>query len=434
MDAPVVHFQKRKALAAMEQGRFLDDVQPYERARLSLRLLSALAVAWTALVALYFAGWYVRARHPGSTLATPTAAATADVVFEMCSKGLLLAVLQDVHDTIFDEKRWAERKLRELWCMMSAVWKSSSDIIAVSVRRRSGAATVLVSPTLAQLERALGSHAAAGQGRRRRGDGGRGDGDGDGDDPRDAAAVVFELDPADLAVVPAATSSLPCAPEEEGRVRPRRVQHVQLGVHADEARISPGDPAPARREVLVVLAELLVRAWRRSRRDDDDDGDVVLVHDAARTDPAAGGRVRRVRCEAKVTRLDAGDVLLVVVRDVSDRYRRFRAEKVAAVERTARTRDAAANRFTRHEVKNGLLNAIGLCDQLREREAEAEAADASETVPGELDVHQELDLMLHEVLGTCMGPVGRLQLPHTPFPLFFGVQISSILPVTTVFS
>ena len=49
-----------------------------------------------------------------------------ELAFELCSKGLLLAVLVDVHDTVFDEKLWVEGKLRELWCMMLAVWERRS--------------------------------------------------------------------------------------------------------------------------------------------------------------------------------------------------------------------------------------------------------------------------------------------------------------------
>ena len=44
------------------------------------------------------------------------------------------------------------------------------------------------------------------------------------------------------------------------------------------------------------------------------------------------------------------------------RFRRFEAEKLALSEMTARKRDSEANRFTRHEVKNGLLASLGLCD------------------------------------------------------------------------
>ena len=57
---------------------------------------------------------------------------------------------------------------------------------------------------------------------------------------------------------------------------------------------------------------------------------------------------------------------MIVVRDISERFRRFEAEKKVISETTARLKDAAANRFTRHEVKNGLLAAIGLCDSLNE--------------------------------------------------------------------
>jgi phage terminase small subunit len=56
----------------------------------------------------------------------------------------------------------------------------------------------------------------------------------------------------------------------------------------------------------------------------------------------------------------------VVVRDVTERYRRFEAERRSA-ESLARQQDAQAiNRFTRHEVKNGLLAGIELCDSLHE--------------------------------------------------------------------
>ena len=70
-----------------------------------------------------------------------------------------------------------------------------------------------------------------------------------------------------------------------------------------------------------------------------------------------------VQCEAKVTRIE-DTALFLVIRDVSERFRRFEAEKIALSEMTAREKDSEANRFTRHEVKNGLLAALGLCDSL----------------------------------------------------------------------
>jgi hypothetical protein len=105
---------------------------------------------------------------------------------------------------------------------------------------------------------------------------------------------------------------------------------------------------------------------------------------------------KRVQVEAKVTKLGPRR-LVIVVRDVTERMARHEAEKRFIAESTARskvitqsssnshvfsrfffvathsllilfhaTKDAAANRFTRHEVKNGLLAAIGLSDGLSE--------------------------------------------------------------------
>ncbi|CAB9496841.1 expressed unknown protein [Seminavis robusta] len=73
--------------------------------------------------------------------------------------------------------------------------------------------------------------------------------------------------------------------------------------------------------------------------------------------------VESIPCEALVTRLD-DSALFVVVRDITERHRRFEAEKLAFSEMTARMRDSEANRFTRHEVKNGLLASLGLCEGL----------------------------------------------------------------------
>jgi hypothetical protein len=68
-------------------------------------------------------------------------------------------------------------------------------------------------------------------------------------------------------------------------------------------------------------------------------------------------------CELKVS-ASMDNARIVVVRDVTERYRRFEAER-RNMESLARQQDAQAiNRFTRHEVKNGLLVGIELCDSL----------------------------------------------------------------------
>ena len=105
--------------------------------------------------------------------------------------------------------------------------------------------------------------------------------------------------------------------------------------------------------------------------------------------------------------------LIAVIRDVTERHRRFEAEKRAHSETVQRQRDAqAVNRFTRHEVKNGLLAGIELCDSMR---SSFEAIEKSLKIQKHKDVvamehaeksrkiMQELDNMLHEVLDTVLA-------------------------------
>lgn len=122
------------------------------------------------------------------------------------------------------------------------------------------------------------------------------------------------------------------------------------------------------------------------------------------------------RCEIKVSR-HAQHALIAVIRDVTERYRRFEAEQRAHTETVQRQRDAqAVNRFTRHEVKNGLLAGIELCDSLRntfegmeqnllERKRgrmEVEAAALADTERSR-SIIGEMDKMLHEVLDTVLA-------------------------------
>lgn len=108
-------------------------------------------------------------------------------------------------------------------------------------------------------------------------------------------------------------------------------------------------------EEMQALAALVARSWQCESRDS------LLSHDIVfQTDKAD---LEIIKCEAKVTRLEES-ALFVVLCDISERFRWFEAEKLAATEMTARRKDQEVNRFTRHEVKNGLLASLGLCNSL----------------------------------------------------------------------
>ena len=67
------------------------------------------------------------------------------------------------------------------------------------------------------------------------------------------------------------------------------------------------------------------------------------------------GKMNGIPVEINISKM--GDKLLSVVRNITDRIKRFEAEKKLAIQTVARKKDAEANSFIRHEVKNGLFSA-----------------------------------------------------------------------------
>ena len=102
-------------------------------------------------------------------------------------------------------------------------------------------------------------------------------------------------------------------------------------------------------KTLTSVRKLVLKSWGEQFTE------ALMIHDVELLDGTT------MHCEGKLTKLES-NALIVVTRDISERYRRFEAEKRAVSEQTARRKDAEANRFTRHEVKNGLLASIALCD------------------------------------------------------------------------
>jgi hypothetical protein len=115
------------------------------------------------------------------------------------------------------------------------------------------------------------------------------------------------------------------------------------------------EESPIVQEDMTSICELLVEAWKSKKYKD------VLTKSLTQK---KGHDIVSICCEATVTRVE-DNALMIVIRDISERQKRFEAEKQVVSESTARQKDAAANRFTRHEIKNGILSAIGLCDSLR---------------------------------------------------------------------
>ena len=439
----VIYFRlayKRRAFQGMDKGTTVDDIETYARGRLSLGLLWTCTVMWSVLVLAYFVYSLVpllyadaanedRWFHPTGSL-TMISEAALDVLLKV----VYMKIIVNVHDTVFDDAARAERRLKELREMMSVVWDSSSDVIVVSVRGAKGVVTTMVSPTYVSIF-------PKNKGEEKE-DGNDGTGDDAGDDTDEKRnGLVFEFNPKDYS--------------DDGRgladAMPSSLQVHDLEFFGLSSVKSKAADEVVRTEGMSSLVELVFRAWDVSA--DKITGGSTTSSPSLPTDTASASAPEDViisprlnsadpagRWEAKITRL-RDSALVMVLRDTSERSRRFEAEKKYVSESTARMKDAEANRFTRHEVKNGLLSAIGLCDsfgdtledimKLQEgieaaKAAAAKAADESHLVidapndvriidPSTTVCLHELDRTLNEVLHMVLADAMAREIVHDVF-------------------
>lgn len=116
------------------RGSSFASMEHYERVRFAFTLIFACTIIWSILVVLYFFNmimyhlvseehWY--RQKPVTML--------ADTFFDVLAKGLYMKLIVDVHESVFDRHKRAQRQLSELRCLMGVLWERSSDVICMSV-------------------------------------------------------------------------------------------------------------------------------------------------------------------------------------------------------------------------------------------------------------------------------------------------------------
>jgi len=414
---------RTKAFSQLTKGNSVDDIEMYQWAALSLKLLNMCAVMWTLLVALYmfysFGPYFITQFPPGSLTML------FECAFDVLSKALFMLIIVDVHDNTFDPGSRAQRRLEELKQMMGVVWYNSSDVIGISVRNTAGDVTTSLSPTFLNIYSksfSLNADSVAN---------------------KPAIALSVELGADVFKESEKGSSRISAYINTAGRT-PKIVYGVERDnpSGADEKRyFKTGDGVKIDEKEMSSVADLLIRAWKAG------DGDSLLVHDLVHN-------TSKIRCEANVTRMEK-NALVIVVRDISERFKRFEAEKKVISETTAREKDAEANRFTRHEVKNGLLAAIGLCDSLRESfspqiitpkllpqlssedlNVRTSSTNTKSLVNMPPDIDQcmfELDKTLREILDTILAEAMARDVIHEVYmPKLERVDLIEVLGGTTV--
>mmetsp|Transcript_2506 Transcript_2506/g.5314 ORF Transcript_2506/g.5314 Transcript_2506/m.5314 type:complete len:1174 (+) Transcript_2506:62-3583(+) len=347
---PRLRNRHREIPDTLRDGATVEEAERFNSSKIALRLRYATTIIWSTIVTLFFVSSILGPKFSseGSFLRSPAANMVCECFLDVVSKVLFLAVIGEVHHAIFDPFARTERRLDELRQLMAAVWDSSSDVIAISVRTGlNNSVSTMLSPAFFGL----------------------GSGDGplrnlSNEQVKDLfrrKSVLYQLS-GELFQAKCENSTKDV--ENSGpKVKPEMISNIE------ETGFSTIEPQPgglafdgfgvnSESGALRAVSDIVVKAWACEARE------LVFPHDL-RWANTGHDRDHLIPSEAKVSRLD-DNALIVIVRDISERVKVFEAEKQILFETTSRQKDAEANRFTRHEVKNGLLSAIGLYESLCE--------------------------------------------------------------------
>jgi hypothetical protein len=148
---------KRRVFLQMSPGTNLEEMELYDRRKLSYRLCLTCSIFWSLLVALYFVGafghFFVDEHNKATSwLAHPSLPLVCDATMDVIAKAFYMDIITEVHQVLFDESTKSLRRLDELRRMVSVVWQCSSDIIALSVKGSDGSVTTMLSPTFNKIE------------------------------------------------------------------------------------------------------------------------------------------------------------------------------------------------------------------------------------------------------------------------------------------
>ncbi len=400
-------YKRYKSFQFMTMGSSIGEQEMYHWSRLSLGLLATCTALWTFLVFTYFVysfGPVILTQH--KFLAARGFVMVCECSIDVLFKSIYMLLIVDIHNGIFDPNHRAQRRLEELREMMNVVWENSSDVIGLSLQKPTGDVMTILSPTFLKLvsggddnihhihehenEQSSSSSVKTKQSQ------------------KGSKGAAFYLDAKYFKYKDSFGKNANDNNNKSiSKIAPSLVYEVDFGRHFNSQDLRKECNTPPiiednneyLKEVLQPISELVVKAWHANKETN------MVLHDLVRKKD--DDQNETIRCEANINRIDE-NAIVVVVRNVSERYHRFEAEKKVVQETTARIKDEAANRFTRHEVKNGLLAAIGLSDSLKESvfkegkdvQVDVNNNNCSQRIILELDktLREILDIVLAEAM------------------------------------
>lgn len=360
------------------RGVTVVEKENYNRRYFAANLLQVCTIIWTVLVVLFMVNAACHLLLPEDHMFyNDSFSMLFDTIFDVLAKGFYLNVIQDVHKTVFDSDARVERQFEELRKLMKVLWDSTSDVIIISVRGRERASSVISPSYLALL--GIDSSCLCSDG--------------------EAPGILLQ---------------------SSNNFTGQNRAEVLESNYIDSHHMAPSRffdkspeliaPIPKDSGRIKIAMDLIESCWKKL---DDEKGQesVLIVHDFQKKNGD------KCSCEIKLSRRP--ESFVAIVRDVTERIKRFEAEQRATAEALARQKDAqSVNRFTRHEIKNGLLAGIELCGRLQ-RSFQAASNHVDETVSQTLETKKyktiesemiktagmigQVDTVLHEILETVLA-------------------------------
>ena len=322
--------------------RTADEQESKEILRASYVLCCTCSTTWTGLVLYYIAACVGRIVAPEHWLwSSPMLLSIGLCFFEIASKIWYLSVLIEAYDRVFDENSRVVRRFEQLRNFMAAVWDSSSDVI-IFCGHCDGHINAIVSPAFFKLVGLTTGRLPF-------------------VDRGDVSLILDIVPDKEEYTVFAVDLSKPVSRQDVAKMRSSlEGSHMKLGEICRDL--------PLAERSVAELAQLTVKACVHLAGED-------VSHMADLIKCADDGSEVMIHCEVKRTRVDDGSSVLVL-RDISDRIHRFETEKKLLQETTERRKDEETTKFTRHEIKNGILAAIALLDHIKENVSRSSSVGA----------------------------------------------------------
>ncbi|KAL7564297.1 hypothetical protein ACA910_014358 [Epithemia clementina (nom. ined.)] len=360
-----VEYKRRQHMAQLK-GISLVEKEIYDRRYFSYHLLNLCAWIWTVLVVMYFVHALVYYyQSPENPWVHPSSAMVVDTMFDILAKSLYLKVIVTVHHDVFDSDSRARAQLGELRRLMQLLWDSTTDTIIISVCGGEETSTFL-SPSYQSFVGSLK--------------------DSDSPPKNDHAPGVLLQ-----------TTSRKDGCDTLKVLNAKYIDSSHISSSTSIDKLTMGTIDPEAKEVQLA-AQMVHSCWKRLEYNPDG-ASLLVLQEFDRPNGETS------YCELKVSQKSPGS-FVAIIRDVTERHKRFEAEKRAHAEALARQKDAQnVNRFTRHEIKNGLLSGIELCIGLQKAldQVSVSGDDLKVQVSKMSGMIVQVDSVLHEILDTVLA-------------------------------